>query len=137
MLAENIDPGENKKAIRASRFDAVENSFEVIAREWFATFKTSVVPDHADRIMTRLKRDIFPWIGRKPIAEITAPEILAVLRRIANRGAIETAHRAKTNIGQIMRYGIATGRTERNPTPDLKGALPSPRVKHLAAVIEP
>lgn len=137
MLAENIDPGENKKAIRTSRFDAVENSFEVIAREWFAIFKTSVVPDHADRIMNRLERDIFPWIGRKPIAEITAPEILAVLRRITSRGAIETAHRAKTNIGQIMRYGIATGRTDRNPTPDLKGALPSPRVKDLAAVIEP
>jgi len=123
MLSENIDPCENKKAIKSSSLASAENSFEVVAREWFATYRQSIVPDHADRIMSRMEKDIFPWIGAKAVSEISAPEILSVVRRIANRGAVETAHRAKSNIGQVIRYAIVTGRADRNPTPDLKGAL--------------
>src|SRR3989304_2687595 len=71
----------------------------------------------------RLEPDIFPWLGGRPIAEIAAPELLASLRRIESRGAIETAHRAQQNCSQVFRYAVATGRAERDPTADLRGAL--------------
>ena len=82
-------------------------------------------------------RDIFPWLGKRPIAEIKAPELLAVLRRIESRGALETTHRAMQNCGQVFRYAVATGRAERDPTGDLRGALPPPKEKHHASIIEP
>jgi hypothetical protein len=80
---------------------------------------------------------VFPWLGTRPIAEIRAPELLAVLRRIESRGAQETAHRAMQNCGQVFRYAVATGRAERDPTGDLRGALPPPKEKHHASIIEP
>ncbi len=79
---------------------------------------------HSDKIIRRLERDIFPWLGGRPIAEITAPELLAVLRRIESRGAIETAHRAQQNCSQVFRYAVATGRAERDPTADLRPRWP-------------
>jgi integrase len=81
------------------------------------------VASHGDRILRRLEKDIFPWLGKRPIAEIKAPELLAVLRRIESRGALETTHRAMQNCGQVFRYAVATGRAERDPTGDLRGAL--------------
>lgn len=137
LLADGVDPGENRKAAKAAKAERATNSFEVIAREWFAKNSASWVSNHGDRIIRRLERDIFPWIGGKPIAEITAPQLLAVLRRIEERGAVETAHRAHQNCGQIFRYAIATGRTERDPSPDLKGALPPVKQTHHAAITEP
>lgn len=85
----------------------------------------------------RLERDIFPWIGGKPIAEINAPQLLEVIRRIEQRGALETAHRALGNCGQVFRYAVATGRAERDPSGDLRGALPPVKGKHFASVTEP
>ncbi|WP_373369774.1 tyrosine-type recombinase/integrase [Laribacter hongkongensis] len=76
---------------------------------------------HADKIMRRFERDVFPWLGSRPVAEIDAPALLAVLRRIESRGAIETAHRAMQSAGQVFRYAIATGRAQRNPAADLVG----------------
>ena len=137
LLSNGIDPGENRKAVKASKTERAGNSFEVIAREWYSKNSTSWTENHGSRIIRRLERDIFPWIGGKPIAEITAPQLLAVLRRIEERGAVETAHRAHQNCGQVFRYAIATGRAERDPSPDLKGALPPVKQTHHAAITEP
>lgn len=137
LLADGVDPGENRKAAKAAKTERAANSFEVIAREWFAKNSASWASNHGDRIIRRLERDIFPWIGGKPIAEITAPQLLAVLRRIEERGAVETAHRAHQNCGQVFRYAIATGRAERDPSPDLKGALPPVKQTHHAAITDP
>ena len=87
--------------------------------------------------MSRLERDLFPWIGKRPIADIKAPELLAVLRRVESRGALESAHRIRTICGQVFRYAVATGRAERDPAADLRGALPQPQEKHMAAITEP
>jgi integrase len=84
-----------------------------------------------------LERDVFPWIGARPISEIKAPVLLAVLRRVESRGALETAHWIRTIAGKVFRYALATGRAERGPSGDLKGALPQPNEKHYAAIIEP
>lgn len=137
LLADGVDPGENRKASKAAKAERAANSFEVIAREWFAKQSATWSDNHGSRIIQRLERDIFPWIGGRPIAGITAPELLAVLRRIETRGAVETAHRAHQNCGQVFRYAIATGRAERDPSPDLKGALPPVKEKHLAAITDP
>jgi integrase len=137
LLADGVDPGENRKAVKAAKAERAGNSFEVVAREWYAKNAPNWVENHGGRIIQRLERDIFPWIGGRPIAEITAPELLAVLRRIEARGAVETAHRALQNCGQVFRYAIATGRAERDPSPDLKGALPPVKETHLAAITDP
>lgn len=137
LLADGVDPGENKKAVKAAKQERASNSFEVIAREWFDRMSVRWVDSHGGRIIRRLERDVFPWIGDRPIAELTAPELLAVVRRIEGRGAIETAHRALQNCGQVLRYAVATGRAERDPTGDLRGALPPVKGKHFAAVTDP
>jgi integrase len=87
--------------------------------------------------MRRLERDVFPWLGKRPIADIKAPELLAPLRRIESRGALESAHRAMQNCGQVFRYAVATGRAERDPSGDLRGAIPPPKEKHHASILEP
>ncbi|MHB1117768.1 tyrosine-type recombinase/integrase [Sideroxydans sp.] len=137
QLAQDIDPGEHKKATKAAKADRAANSFEVIAREWFAKHSPSWAASHADKILRRLERDLFPWVGSRPIADITAQELLAALRRIEARGAVETAHRALQNCGQVFRYAIATGRVQRDPCPDLKGALAPVKETHLAAITDP
>ena len=93
--------------------------------------------DVAASIMLRLENDIFPWLGGRPIAHITAKEFLATVNRVVERGAIESAHRVLQNCGQVLRYAIATGRADRNPVPDLRGALPPVRPKNLAAITDP
>ncbi|MEX0960246.1 MAG: integrase arm-type DNA-binding domain-containing protein [Burkholderiales bacterium] len=135
QVAAGIDPGQARKAEKLARAGA--ESFEAIAREWHAKFSPTWVSSHGDRIIRRLENDLFPWLGNRPIAEIKAPELLAALRRIESRGAQETAHRAMQNCGQVFRYAVATGRAERDPTGDLRGALPPPKEKHHASIIEP
>jgi integrase len=134
-LAAGIDPGEARKAEKVAQAGA--ESFEAIAREWYAKFSPGWEASHGDRILRRLENDIFPWLGKRPIGEIKAPEMLAVLHRIESRGALGTAHRALQNCGQVFRYAVATGRAERDPTRDLKGALPPPKEKHHASIIDP
>jgi integrase len=136
LLAQGIDPAGQKKAQKQAQ-TATENSFEVVAREWFGKHKPTWAPGHADTIIARLERDVFPWLGQQPISEITAPDVLKVLRRVESRGAIETAHRIKTVCGQVFRYAVATGRADRDPAADLKGALPPAKEKHRAAITEP
>lgn len=128
LLSEGIDPSEHRKVAKASTQLNSENSFEAVAREWFAKYLPTWVASHADKIMRRFERDLFPWLGSRPIAAIEAPELLSCLQRIEHRGAIETAHRAMQNAGQVFRYAIATGRAQRNPAADLVGAL-TPVVK--------
>lgn len=124
LLANNIDPSVVKQEQKAAVVAQSESSFEIIAREWFKKYSVNWQQNHSSKIIARLENDIFPWIGNRPIAEITAPALLAVVRRIENRGALETAHRALACCGQVFRYAVATGRAERDPTGDLRGALP-------------
>lgn len=135
QVAEGIDPSDIRKAEKIS--EAGQDSFEFVAREWHSKFSANWTKDHAARTLTRIQNDAFPWIGKRNINEITAPELLTVLRRVESRGALETAHRINQICGQIFRYAIATGRAERDPAADLKGALPPTRVKHHASIIEP
>ncbi len=137
LLADGVDPGEHRKAAKAVKVERAANSFEVIGREWFEKNRETWAPSHADKIIRRLENDVFPWLGGKPIAEITAPDVLTVLRRIEGRGTLDTAHRAGGNCSQIFRYAIATGRAVRDPVPDLRGALPPARGNNFAAITEP
>ena len=137
LLAAGVDPGEQRKAAKAAGEDRAANSFEVVAREWHARQSATWVELHASRIMLRLENDVFPWLGSRAIAEVTAKELLATVNRIVDRGAVESAHRVLQNCGQVLRYAIATGRAERNPAADLRGALPPVKQSHLAAIIEP
>ncbi len=137
LLANEVDPSENRKARKAAKVERAANSFEVVTREWFAKHSVNWSPNHANRIIRRLERDIFPWIGGKAIADITAPQLLEVIRRIEHRGALETAHRALGNCGQVFRYAVATGRAERDPSRDLRGSLPPAKGTHFASVTEP
>ncbi len=137
LLANDTDPALVKKVQKAARREAAANSFEAIAREWFAKYSPGWAETHADRIIRRLDVHAFPWLGNRPIADIAAPEVLAVLRRIEERGTLETAHRTSQAIGQVFRYAVATGRATRDPTGDLKGALPPSRPTHFAAITDP
>lgn len=137
LVAAGVDPAENRKAHKAAGTVDGANSFEVIAREWFERQAPSWVPSHADKIISRLERDLFPWIGKRPISGVTAPELLSALRRIEERGAVETSHRALQNCGQIFRYAIATGRADRDPCPPLRGALAPVKQTHYSAITDP
>jgi integrase len=137
LLANEVDPSENRKAMKAGRLERSANSFEVVAREWFAKHAPSWAASHANKIIRRLERDLFPWLGPRPIAEITAPELLASLRRIESRGVLETAHRALQNAGQVFRYAVVTGRAERDLSGDLRGALAPWKPQHYPAITEP
>jgi integrase len=137
QIAAGIDPSEVRKARRGAKVTQEENSFEVVAREWHQKFSSTWTPGHADTIMKRMERDLFPWLGAKAIGDIRAPELLAALRRVETRGALETAHRIRTIAGQVFRYAVATGRAERDPAADLRGALPPAAENHHAAITEP
>ena len=137
LIASGVDPSQLKKAQKAAGKEAAANSFEVIAREWFSKFSQNWTKDHGERIMRRLERDIFPLLGTKPISEVMAPDLLAALRGIENRGRLETAHRARSNCSQIFRYAISTGRMKANPADSLIGALPPIKKEHFAAITDP
>lgn len=136
-LSDGIDPGAQRQAQKAARVADAANTFEAVAREWFSSRAPNWAPSHSSKIIRRLERDLFPWLGARPIAEIKAPELLQVLRRIEGRGALETAHRALQNSGQVFRYAVATGRAERDPSGDLRGALAPWKPVHYASVTNP
>ncbi|WP_104656729.1 tyrosine-type recombinase/integrase [Ralstonia insidiosa] len=137
LLANGIDPGIERKVQKAATVERAANSFEAVAREWFARQAPNWAATHADKIIARLEKDVFPWLGGRPIAEIKTPEVLAVLRRVEARGALDTAHRVHQNCGQVFRYAVATGRAERDMTGDLRGALPAARHTHFASITDP
>jgi integrase len=136
LLAKGVDPGETKKAQKAARSQETE-TFEIIAREWYTKFSPSWASSHAKTTIRRLELFIFPWLGARPVKTISAPELLSALRRIEVKGALETAHRVKQVCGQVFRYAIATGRAERDPSGDLRGAIPPAPGKHMATITDP
>lgn len=136
-LGNGIDPGAVKKAQKAAGELQAKNSFEVIAREWHGKFLAGKSDSYRDKMLATFERDVFPWIGTRPITEIKAPELLTMLRRIESRGALETAHRTRSACSQVLRYAVATGRAERDGAADLKGALPPYKKGHHAAITEP
>jgi integrase len=140
LLADGADPMEAKKDAKAAIVEASTRSAETvdaISREWFEKFSTQWVESHGSKILRRLERDLFPWIGKEEIKNVTPAALLTVLRRVEARGALETAHRLHQNCGQIWRYAVATGRAERDITGDLKGALPPAKETHLGAITKP
>ncbi len=133
LLTNGVDPGAVKQASKA----ATENTFEAVAREWHTKFSPGWVPHHAEKVIKRFEREIFPWLGNRPIADITAPELLEVLRRIEARNALDTAHRVHQNCGKVFRYAVATGRALRDPSGDLRGAIPPGIEHHHPTITEP
>lgn len=150
MIANGVDPSAQRRADKEASTRKAEaqalldaglpgpGTFEFVAREWLDKVHTvKVSAGHAARTTIRLEQDAFPWIGQRKIDEIDGPELLAVLRKVEARGAIETAHRVKDACGQVFRYGIAIGACNRNPAADLRDALRPVQARHHAALVEP
>ena len=136
-LAKEIDPAEAKRLERITRHLASADSFEAVATEWYEAKLKDKSDSYRDRTRRLLKNDLYPSLGHRPISQITPPELLMVLRKVEARGAVDMAHRAKQTAGQVFRYAVATGRAERDPSGDLKGALKSRTKKHYAAITDP
>jgi integrase len=137
LIAEGIDPAQQKRHEKLAREAAVENTFEAIALEWLEFVSGELAKDTVTRNRSLLKNNLFPWLGKFPIADITAMDLLAALKRIEAKGTIESAHRLKQMSGQIFRYAVVTGRAARDISQDLKGALKQPKEKHFSAITEP
>lgn len=137
LISNGVDPSDVRRAQKAIQGQAEGNSFQAVALEWFAKKMTTKSENYRTRIMRSLEKDLFSVLGSRPIDSISAPQLLAALRKMESRGAIESAHRTKQVAGQIFRYAVATGRAERDPSHDLKGALATHKKKHLAAITDP
>jgi integrase len=141
LVANGIDPSAEKKAVKEAKAELQANSFESVAREWHKHMqgKKEWSAEHSSTIMNRLGQDIFPWIGSKPITEVAAKEIKAILDRIKSRGVIETARRALSIMGQVYRYAIMTDKAEYDISAGFKGYLPatSKTRKHMASITDP
>ncbi len=137
LLSEGVDPGDLRRQEKVALKTHQATNFELIAFEWLEKQKHGWSESHSERSLRLLRNHLFPWLGHRPISDITAPELLSVLKRIESKGILETAHRVKQTAGQIFRYAIATGRAERDPTPDLRGAISNPKVQHLASMTDP
>jgi integrase len=135
LLAEGRDPATARRDDKRAALISAAATFEAIAREWVEQQRNRWTPDHAERVLDSLVTDVFPAIGFRPIAEITAPELLAVLRKIEARGALEVASRVYQRCGAVFRYAVATGRCERSPVGDLRGALKAPKREHRPALL--
>ncbi len=137
ILSGGIDPGAVKRARKAGRREAAVNSFEVTARRWIETNKSTWTEKYTTKTISMLERDVFPWLGTRPVSELEPPDFLTTCRRIESRGYHETAHRALQRCGQVMRFAVAEGLALRDPTADLRGALSSWQVNHMPSVIDP
>jgi integrase len=136
QIADGIDPSEHRKATKAARVQDVENSFEIVAREW-GSKQVKNWDDKSNRNKRMLEKNIFPWLGHRPITDILPIDVLTCLRRIEERGAIETAHRTLQICGQVFRYAVATARIDRDITADLRGALQTTKGGHFASITDP
>ena len=137
QLADGVYPGVVKQVQKMALAVSAENTFEAIAREFHGVKKSGWSDTYAEKWLRLMTKDLFPPLGRMRLPDITAPMLLAQLRRVEKRGAKETAHTLRQTAGQVFRYGVQTGRCERNPVTDLQGALEPLTVKHMAAVLEP
>ncbi|MFT4197678.1 MAG: integrase arm-type DNA-binding domain-containing protein [Pseudoxanthomonas sp.] len=137
LLANGVDPGVQRKAEKARSAELAANTFEAVAREWYAVKSVQLVPSYRSKVLARIEGDLLPLLGKRPVAELTAPEILKALRRIEDRGANETAHRVLQTCGQVFRYAVATGLLDADPTAALRGALAPVQGSHHAAITDP
>lgn len=137
VLADGIDPSDQKRQGKLAKKTAASNTFEAVALEWFELKKPKWSESSIVRTKSQLETKLFPWLGKRPVNEITAQELLAVLKRIEAKGTLETAHRVKYTAGQIFRFAIVTNRATNNPAPNLTDALATPIEKNFAAIIEP
>jgi integrase len=137
MLAAGVDPNENRKNEIAAKKLSAANCFELVAREWWQSYMKNKADSHKDKVIRRFELYLFPWIGKKPISEITAPQFLEVIKRIERQNIAETAKRTLQTAGQVFRYAVQNGMIVRDITADLKGALAATTVKHMAAFTEP
>jgi integrase len=133
LVAAGIDPS----AMRAAVKHAQAQSLEAVAREWYGMNAPTWAESHAQKVLDRLENDVFPWLGKQPIADIEAPAVLECLRRIERRGAVDTARRVRQYFGAIFRYAIATGRAKRDVTADLRDAIKVPVKRHYATITDP
>jgi integrase len=134
-LDNGIDPGYQKKLDKALKIEAAENSFGALSSEWFS--KQKWTHGHSRTVQSRLDRDILPYLQNRPVNEITAKEVLIICRRVESRGAIESAHRIKVIISQVMKYCVSSALIESDPCRDLKGALEQTTPKHMSAITAP
>jgi len=137
LLADGKDPGAVKREERQATAMAAANTFELVAREFLQTKVEAWTPMYAAKWLRGMEKDLFPYIGKLPTATVTPPMLLDALRKCEKRGAIESAHTLRQTAGQVFRYGIQTGRCERNPSQDLQGALKPVTTKNMAAILEP
>jgi integrase len=137
LITNGVDPAQMRKVTKLMHTEQTANNFEAVAREWFAKRSSNWAESHAKKIIRRFELYLFPWLGSRPITEITPPELLSVLRRIESRGILETTHRVKQTCGQVFRYAIATGKAERDPSVDLRGALAPVKLGRTATITEP
>lgn len=137
QLANGIDPSAEKQAKKASHAQSHADSFELIAKEWFATRMNDKSETHKTRTLSILNTYLLPYIGSKPVSEITPPMLLDTLRKMEAKGIVETARRAKQTASQVFRYAVITGRAQHDPAADLKGALQIPKKKHFSAITSP
>ncbi|GAB2912900.1 tyrosine-type recombinase/integrase [Paraburkholderia jirisanensis] len=136
-VAAGVDPSEAKKIQKRAVLLAASNSFEAVATAWMEERRSFVEPAQYEKTLARFKADALPWLGKRPIGEIDAPEILAVLKRVDARGARFTSHRLRSEISRVFRYGIKEGYCKSDPARDLIGAIPPSVTKHFAAITEP
>lgn len=137
LLAAGTDPSQARRVEKLTLQTTTANTFKSIAIEWHQTKTSGWSESHADTTMERMVLNLFPWLGSRPLTELEAPELLATLRRIENRGAIDTAHRVKSILGNVFSYAIATGRATRNPATELGKALKTTVKGHHPAIVEP
>lgn len=133
LLANDTDPSDVKRIDKQQREIISANSFDAVARDWFDRHLSQKAETTKAKVISRIERFVLPYIGKRPISEITAPDILAVVRRVETHGSLDTAHRVQQEIGQIIRYAIQTGRAVTDPTLSLRGALPPVKQSHFAA----
>ncbi|CQJ60116.1 TPA: tyrosine-type recombinase/integrase [Yersinia enterocolitica] len=131
VLSIGSDPGEVKKAEKIAQRLNFGNTFEAIAREWHQHKADRWSLRYRDEIIDTFEKDIFPYIGKRPIIEIKPMDLLEVLRRMEKRGALEKMRKVRQRCGEVFRYAIVTGRAEYNPAPDLASALATPKKEHF------
>ena len=137
LLADGVDPNTAKKEEKAVKLAASANTFEIVAREWLKKTANDRMTNTQAKVTTWLEKDVFPYIGKMPISTIGPRDVLAALRHMEGRGALDSVHRVKQICGQVFRYAVAIGSAERDVTQDLKGALTKPVHKNRPAITDP
>jgi len=137
LLSSGQDPGDARRADKLARTNAAANSFKAVTLEWIEKERNGWTDKYTKRVESVFEKNLFPWLGHRPIADITPPELLTALRRTESRGILETAARAKQITGKVFRYAVGSGRAERDITQDLRDQLKTPTKKHLASITDP